>query len=99
MSAQNPASRSDLAPRPRGRRIIVTHADSPLGRRLVKSLYHDPGVDRVLALGTGEAPRLYEPLIRSTERRLRYERVDLARHRQTTDLFRSPGFARRASKP
>ena len=31
--------------------VIVTHADEPIGRRIVKTLYHDPRVAVILALG------------------------------------------------
>jgi hypothetical protein len=38
------------------RRVLVTHVDSAMGRRLVKALFHDPDVSLVFATGTGPTP-------------------------------------------
>ena len=40
-----------------GRRVLVTHADQPIGRCLVKLLFHDGDVDHVLATGHSPSPR------------------------------------------
>ena len=71
------------------RRTLVTHADAPLGRRVVKSLFHDPGVGCVLAVGAGPPPRAFDRFLADTSRRLSYVRTDLARHRSVSDLFHS----------
>lgn len=78
--------------RPRGRRVLVTHADEPVGRRLVKTLFHDEDVERIWAVGAGPAPRLLSHYLRTSNGRLRYARVDLARHRPTSELFGSPSL-------
>ena len=72
-----------------GRSVLVTHADEPLGRRLVKTLYHDDGVDRILAVGEARPPRAFDRFLGSSRGRLRYAKVDLAKHRPTSDLFHS----------
>jgi nucleoside-diphosphate-sugar epimerase len=72
-----------------GRRVLVTHADQPLGRRIVKRLFHDEGVDSILAVGDGRPPRSFDHFLASGDGRLRYSRVDLARHRPVAELFRS----------
>jgi UDP-glucose 4-epimerase len=69
--------------------VLVTHADLPLGRRIVKRLWHDPRVARVVALGEGPAPRAFDPFRVGERPRLVYERVDHARRRAMSDLFRS----------
>ena len=71
------------------RRLIVTHADSPIGRRLIKSLYHDPEVERVLAMGVGPPPRSFDRFLNSPHRRVSYARVDLTKHRPMSDFFHS----------
>ncbi len=75
------------------RRVLVTHADQPLGRRLVKALYHDPGVERVLAVGSGAVPRAFDRLLADGDR-TGYLRVDLARHRPVSDLFHAERLRR-----
>jgi hypothetical protein len=60
----------------------------PLGRRVVKRLYHDRR-RALLALGTGPAPRSFDRFLAESPPRLRYARVDLARHRPVSDLFHS----------
>ena len=72
-----------------GSRIVLTHADSPIGRRLVKSLYHDPSVERIVALGPGPPPSVFDRFLSSDERRLTYSRIDLARHRSMATFFNS----------
>src|SRR5262249_11985009 len=61
--------------------VLVTHADLPLGRRVVKVLWHDPAVQRVFALGEGPVPRAFGTYRVGTSPRLVYERIDLARQR------------------
>jgi nucleoside-diphosphate-sugar epimerase len=75
-----------------GSRIVLTHADSPIGRRLVKSLYHDPSVERIVALGPGPPPSVFDRFLSSDERRLTYSRIDLARHRSMATFFNSSLF-------
>jgi UDP-glucose 4-epimerase len=69
--------------------VLVTHSDLPLGRRIVKVLWHDAGVDRIVALGEGPPPRAFDGFRVGTTPRLVYERIDLARQRAVADLFRS----------
>jgi len=73
-----------------GRRVLVTHADEPLGRRLVKTLYHDEIVESILALGGGPPPRSFDRFLGGSAGRLNYARVDLTKHRPVSDLFHSP---------
>lgn len=69
--------------------VLVTHADEPLGRRVVKLLWHDDRVGRIFAVGSGPAPRAYDRYRVGALPRLHYARADLARHRPVADLFRS----------
>ena len=71
------------------RNVLVTHADLPLGRRIVKVLWHDAGVDRIVAVGEGAVPRAFQPYRIGAAPRLVYERIDLARQRSVSELFRS----------
>ena len=74
---------------PETRRVLITHADEPLGRRLVKRLFHDDAVESILAVGDGPPPRSFDHFLGSSGGRLRYARVDLARHRPVAELFHS----------
>ena len=74
------------------RRVLVTHADEPIGRRVVKTLYHDGRVALIFAVGDGPPPRSFDKFLSAGEPRVVYARVDLARHRPVTDLFHSAGF-------
>jgi UDP-glucose 4-epimerase len=69
--------------------VLVTHADEPIGRRVVKTLYHDEAIDRILAVGSGPAPRAFDRFLAGLPPRVSYARVDLAKHRTVSDLFRS----------
>ncbi|MDJ0865799.1 MAG: hypothetical protein QNK03_06800 [Myxococcota bacterium] len=72
--------------------VLVTHADLPIGRRIVKLLWHDPAVERIVAAGEGPTPRAFGAyrVARDGEPpRLSYERLDLARARSVAELFRS----------
>lgn len=70
-------------------RVLVTHADEPIGRRVVKALFYDPGVDFVLAVGSGAAPRSFDPFLADPAGRFAYVRSVLSRHRPVSDLFGS----------
>jgi hypothetical protein len=72
--------------------VLVTHADEPIGRRVVKALVHDPRVGRVLGVGDGPAPRAFDRFIAQTPPRFGYARVDLAKHRACVDFFHSGRF-------
>jgi nucleoside-diphosphate-sugar epimerase len=72
------------------RRVLVTHVDSGLGRRLVKALYHDPDVSLVLGTGTGPAPSYLE----AYSEKCAYQRLDLAKSRHVVSFFNSVRFAR-----
>ena len=60
--------------------VMVTHADEPIGRRIVKRLFHDEGVRHVLAVGTGAAPRAFDRFLADPEGRFQYLRSVLSRH-------------------
>ncbi len=72
------------------RRVLVSHVDSRLARRLIKALYHDPEVVLVLGLGTGPTPGYLKPY----RDKCVYQRLDLARPRHVLNLFRSERFLR-----
>jgi len=72
--------------------VLVTHADEPIGRRVVKALVHDPRVGRVLGVGEGPAPRAFDRFVAETPPRFGYARVDLAKHRACVDFFHSGRF-------
>jgi UDP-glucose 4-epimerase len=74
------------------RNVVVTHADEPLGRRIVKTLIHDESVDVVLGVGNGPPPRAFDRFLAADSQRLTYARADLARHRAVSDLFHSTRF-------
>jgi nucleoside-diphosphate-sugar epimerase len=74
------------------RSLLVTHADEPIGRRLVKILYHDRSVDRIFAVGRERPPRSFDRFLSGSGARLTYSRVDLAKHRPVADLFHSPSL-------
>jgi nucleoside-diphosphate-sugar epimerase len=69
--------------------VLVTHADEPIGRRIVKLLFHDERVGKIFAVGDAPAPRAFDRFLAGSEPRLRYARVDLAKHRPVADLFHS----------
>ena len=72
--------------------ILVTHADEPIGRRVIKQLFHDEEVGTILAIGDGPPPRAFDRFLAGHEPRLSYARVDLAKHRPVSDLFHSSRF-------
>ena len=71
-------------------RVLVTHIDSPVGRRLAKALYHDPDVALVYGTGTGPSPSFLD----AYREKCAYQRIDLAKARHLTSFFRSERFAR-----
>jgi len=76
-----------------GKRIIVTHADTPIGRRLIKSLHHDPKIERVLALGAGP-PGPLDRFLNSPRGRLHYARIDLTDSRAMREFYCSADVMR-----
>jgi nucleoside-diphosphate-sugar epimerase len=72
--------------------ILVTHADEPMGRRVVKHLFHDEDVGTLLAIGDGPPPRALDRFLAGPDPRLIYARLDLAKHRPVSDLFHSSRF-------
>lgn len=71
------------------RSVLITHADEPIGRRVVKTLWHDEEIQRIVAVGSGTAPRAFDRFLAGSKPRMTWVRVDLARHRSVSDLFRS----------
>lgn len=69
--------------------VLVTHADEPLGRRIVKTLFHDARVRCVLGVGGGAAPRAFDRFLADPGGRFTYLRSTLSRHRPVADLFGS----------
>jgi UDP-glucose 4-epimerase len=74
------------------KRVLVTHADEPIGRRVVKRLFHDPRVDAIFAVGDGPPPRAFDRVLAGSTPTVRYARANLARHRAASDLFHSMRF-------
>jgi hypothetical protein len=72
--------------------LLVTHSDEPLGRRVVKLLWHDGRVGRIFGLGSGAAPRAFDAFRAGSSPRLAYARIDLAKHRPMSDFFHSKQF-------
>ena len=72
--------------------LLVTHADEPIGRRVIKTLFHDENVETILALGDGPPPRAFDRFLAESEPRMMYARLDLAKHRPVSDLFHSSRF-------
>jgi len=72
--------------------VLVTHSDEPLGRRVVKLLWHDDRIGRIFALGSGAAPRAFDTFLAGAPPRFGYARIDLARHRPMSDFFHSKRF-------
>jgi nucleoside-diphosphate-sugar epimerase len=72
------------------RRVLLTHAESPVGKRVVKALFHDPDVALVLALGTGAEPSWLAPY----KGKIAWQRLDLAKARHLQSFLHSERFAR-----
>lgn len=71
------------------RAVVVTHADRPLGRRIVKRLWHEPAIERIVATGEGPPPRAFDAFRLGARPRLVYESFDHARQRSVSDWFHS----------
>lgn len=69
--------------------VLVTHADEPLGRCVVRRLYQDERVDSILAVGDGPPPRAFDRYLATDEARVRYARTSLTRQRSVAELFRA----------
>lgn len=74
------------------RSVLVTHADEPIGRRIVKTLFYADGVGAILGVGSGPAPRAFDRFLADPAGRFGYVRCSLSRHRPVADLFRSARF-------
>jgi nucleoside-diphosphate-sugar epimerase len=72
------------------RRVLVTHVESPVGRRVVKALFHDPDVALALGLGTEPEPSYLAPY----RGKIAYQRIDLAKARHLQSFLHSERFAR-----
>ena len=72
------------------RRVLVTHVESPVGRRVVKALFHDPDVSLVVGLGTRPEPTFLAPY----RGKIAYQRIDLAKSRHLQSFLHSERFAR-----
>lgn len=72
--------------------VLVTHADEPIGRRVLKRLFHDPRIDAIFAVGDGPTPRSFDRYLADDGPAVTYARVDLAKHRAASDLFHSSRF-------
>jgi hypothetical protein len=72
--------------------LLVTHADEPIGRRVVKTLFHNEDVGTILALGDGPTPRSFDRFLAGSSPRLLYSRLDLAKRRPVSDFFHSSRF-------
>jgi len=72
------------------RRVLLTHAESPVGKRVVKALFHDPDVALALALGTQPEPTYLAPY----KGKVAYQRLDLAKARHLQSFLHSERFAR-----
>ena len=72
--------------------VLVTHADEPIGRRVVKTLFYDADVGCILAVGDGPPPRSLQRFLAGTPPRVLYSPVDLAKYRPVSELFRSSRF-------
>jgi len=73
-------------------KVLVTHADEPLGRRIVKLLWHDERVGRIFALGSGASPRAFDAFRGGIGPRFAYRRIDLAKRRPMSDFFHADQF-------
>ena len=72
------------------RRVLLTHAESLVGKRVVKALFHDPDVSLVMALGTSAEPTYLAPY----KGKIAYQRLDLAKARHLQSFLHSERFAR-----
>jgi len=72
------------------RRVIVTHVESAVGRRVVKALFHDPDVALVVGLGAKAEPSFLAPY----RGKVAYQQLDLAKARHLQSFLHSERFAR-----
>lgn len=72
------------------RRVLVTHLESPVGRRIAKALFHDPEVALVVGVGTEAEPSFLVPY----RGKVAYQRLDLAKARHLQSFLHSERFAR-----
>jgi len=72
------------------RRLLVTHIESAVGRRVAKALFHDPEVALVLGVGTEAEPSFLAPY----RGKIAYQRLDLAKARHLQSFLHSERFAR-----
>jgi nucleoside-diphosphate-sugar epimerase len=72
------------------RRVLLTHLDSPVGRRVAKALFHDPEVALVLGVGSDAEPSFLAPY----RGKVAYQRLDLAKARHLQSFLHSERFAR-----
>ena len=72
--------------------VLVTHADTPVGKSVAESLIRDPNVDAVFAIGKEAPPRRLERYLRGAHARMFYRQIDLCRHRSVSNLFNSEMF-------
>ena len=56
--------------------VLVTHSDEPLGRRVVKLLWHDDRIGKIVALGSGAAPRAFDAFQAGAPPRFGYAHID-----------------------
>ena len=73
-------------------RVLVTHADEPIGRGVVKRLARDPRVHAIFAVGSGPTPRAFDALLAGDGPPAHYARAVLSRHRGASDLFHAQRF-------
>lgn len=74
------------------RSVLVTHADTPVGKRVVKSCFRDTEIEMLIALGDGPSPRRFERHLGGPRPRMLYRQIDIGRHRSVSDLFHSESF-------
>jgi nucleoside-diphosphate-sugar epimerase len=72
------------------RRVLLTHLDTPIGRRVAKALFHDPEVALVLGTGQEAEPSFLAPY----RGKIAYQRLDLAKARHLQSFVHSERFAR-----
>src|SRR5258706_15937318 len=72
------------------RRVLVTHVESPVGRRVIKALFHDPEVALALGVGTEAEPSYLAPY----RGKIAYQRLDLAKARHLQSFLHSERFPR-----
>lgn len=90
MSADRPSG--GIAAVPRQFRVLVTGANTSIGRSLVHELYRDPAnIEYVFAVGTDEQPYYFRDYHRD---RFGYRVVNLNKPRQSKELFMSEPFKR-----